>query len=172
MPPLHTPGRTILYIGVDPDCLVVLGHIVRRMGGVHLIVARTGREGRLLAVSRAPSLILLDAQLAACDAQDFVLYLGRSIFTATIPLAVVSGREGGRMRFLGAGATAWIPPPSDIVEIDPDYECSAIRLGSVEGFGTLREVSALRPTQKPGALSRHATRGVMSSTAPIASCIE
>ena len=110
--------RTILYIGVDPDCRIVLTRIVRRMAGVHLAVTCTGREGRLLAVSLTPGLILLDTHLPACDAHELLVYLGRSAFTSTIPLAVVSGDEGDRLRFLRGGAAAWITKPLNIAEVE------------------------------------------------------
>ncbi len=71
-----------------------------------------------MAVSLTPGLILLDTQLAACDAHELLVYLGRSAFTATIPLAVVSGNEGDRLGFLRAGAAAWITKPLNIAEVE------------------------------------------------------
>ena len=53
-PAPETARRTILYIGADPDCRVVLSRIVRRLDHVHLVVTQTGRHGRLLAVSCTP----------------------------------------------------------------------------------------------------------------------
>ena len=71
-----------------------------------------------MAVSLTPGLILLDTQLAACDAHELLVYLGRSAFTSAIPLAVVSGNEGDRLRFLRAGAAAWITKPLNITEVE------------------------------------------------------
>jgi len=71
-----------------------------------------------LAVSLTPNLIVLDAQLPAYDAHDLVVYLGRSAFTGTIPLAVVSGNEGDRMSFVRAGAAAWMTKPLNIAQVE------------------------------------------------------
>ena len=64
-----------------------------RLDGFRLVVAEDVREARLLAVSHSPNLILLDSQLGASDAHDFVAYLGRGTFTANMALAVSSGGE-------------------------------------------------------------------------------
>jgi CheY-like chemotaxis protein len=71
----------------------MLLRICRRLEYLQLVVTDTVGEGCLLAVSLSPSLILLDAQLAACDAHDLLTYLGRSSITAGLPLAVLSGSE-------------------------------------------------------------------------------
>jgi len=114
----ESPQRAILYIGSDSDCRVVLARIVRRLDHVQLVIARTAREGSLLAVSLTPRLIVLDAQLSACDAHDLVVYLRRSAFTGAIPLAVVSGNEGDRMNFIRAGAAAWMTKPLNITQVE------------------------------------------------------
>jgi len=117
-PAPDTGRRTILYIGADPDCRVVLSRIVRRFAHVHLVVTQTGREGRLLAVSLTPSVIVLDAQLPACGAHDLLSYLARSALTAAIPLAIVSGDEDERTKFIRAGAAAWMTKPLRISEVE------------------------------------------------------
>ena len=117
-PAPETTRRTILYIGVDPDCRIVLTRIVRRFAHVHLVATQTGREGRLLAVSLTPSVIVLDAQLPACGAHDLLSYLARSAFTAAIPLAIVSGNEDERTKFIRAGAAAWMTKPLKISEVE------------------------------------------------------
>jgi DNA-binding response OmpR family regulator len=71
----------------------MLMRICRRLEHVHLVVTDKVGEGRLLAVSLSPSLILLDAQLPACDAHDLLVYLGRASLTAATPLAVLLGSE-------------------------------------------------------------------------------
>lgn len=67
--------------------------ISRRLEHVRLMVTDTVGEGCLWAVSLAPRLILLDAQLPARDAHDLLVYLERSSRTASLPLAVLSGSE-------------------------------------------------------------------------------
>jgi DNA-binding response OmpR family regulator len=83
----------VLCIGGDARCREMLMRICRRLEHVHLVVTDKVGEGRLLAVSLAPSLILLDAQLPACDAHDLLVYLGRASITAATPLAVLLGSE-------------------------------------------------------------------------------
>jgi hypothetical protein len=65
-----------------------------------LLVAESVREARLLAVSHAPDLILLDSQMNASDAKYLVAYLGRGTFTANTPLAVSSGGEHENLDWL------------------------------------------------------------------------
>jgi len=96
----------------------VLTRIVRRLDHVHLVATHTGREGRLLAVSLTPSVIVLDAQLPACGAHDLLSYLARSAFTAAIPLAIVSRNEDERATFIRAGAAAWMTKPLKISEVE------------------------------------------------------
>jgi CheY-like chemotaxis protein len=85
--------RTVLCIGSGARYRVMLSRISERLESVHLVVTDTAREGRLLAVALAPSLILLDAQLPVGDAHDLVVYLGRASLTAAMPLAVLRGSE-------------------------------------------------------------------------------
>jgi DNA-binding response OmpR family regulator len=114
---LRDPRRTVLYIGGDPECRIVLSRIVRQVDDLHLTVSDTGREGRLRAVSLAPSLILLDDVLSDCDAHDLMIYLARTTLRATVPIAVISGGEVDRMRYIRAGAVTWITKPLMIDEV-------------------------------------------------------
>jgi DNA-binding response OmpR family regulator len=114
---LRHPRRTILYIGEDAECRIILSGIVRQFDDLHLTVSDTGREGRLRAVSLAPSLILLDEALSDCDAHDLMIDLARTTLRATVPVAVISGSEVDRMRFIRAGAVAWITKPLMIDEV-------------------------------------------------------
>jgi DNA-binding response OmpR family regulator len=106
-----------LYIGGDAGCRIVLSRIVRQFDDLHLTVSETGREGRLRAVSLAPSLILLDDALADCDAHDLMIYLARTTLRATVPVAVISGSEVDRMRYIRACAVAWMAKPLMIDEV-------------------------------------------------------
>ena len=112
------PKRTILYVGAEPECRTVFSRVVRRFDRVDLVVAENGREGRLLVFALTPRLIVFDAQLPNSDADDFVLYLGRSSLTAVIPLAVVSSNEIQRARFFRAGAAACLTKPLKIAEVE------------------------------------------------------
>ena len=113
-----TTRRTVLYIGSDPDCRVTLARMVRRLDRVQLVVAQTGREGRVITGLLTPSLILLDTQLSDCDAHDLMVFLGRAARRAVIPLAVLSGDETDRIAFIRAGAVAWITKPLRIAEVE------------------------------------------------------
>jgi DNA-binding response OmpR family regulator len=117
-PPGQVPRRAILYIGGDQECQIVLSRIVRRMDYTQLVVAGSGREGRLSAFARAPSLIVLDSQLPDCAAQDLMVYFGRAALRATVPIAVVSGDDEERSRFIRAGAAAWMTKPLRIDDVE------------------------------------------------------
>jgi len=117
-PLARVPRRAVLYIGADHECRIVLSRIVRRLENTDLVVADDGRQGRLFAVSRTPNLILLDAQLSDCDAHDLMAYLGRAALRARVPLAIVSADETERMRFIRAGAVAWMTKPLKIAEVE------------------------------------------------------
>ena len=95
----------------------MLSRIVRRLENTHLIVTDNGREPRLLAVSRTPSLILLDCQLSDCDALDLMVYFSRGTLRATVPLAVLSADESERMGFIRGGAAASMTKPLKIGEV-------------------------------------------------------
>jgi len=116
--------RTILYIGGDQECQIILSRIVRRMHNAQLVVAGSGREGRFSAFSCAPTLILLDAHLPDCAAQDLMVYFGRAALRATVPIAVLSADDEERPRYIKAGAVAWMTKP---LRID-DVERSVLRL--------------------------------------------
>jgi len=96
----------------------VCSRVVQRFDRVDLVIADNGRKGRLLVVSLTPSLIFLDAQLSNNEADDFVLYLGRSSLTAAIPLAVLSNNEIERARFFRAAAAACLTKPLKIAEVE------------------------------------------------------
>lgn len=96
----ETPRHTVLFIGGDAKCSITLARITRLLESVDLVVAEDVREARLLAVSLAPSLILLDTQIRASDAHELLAYLGRAAMTARMPLAVSSGSEHEPMDWL------------------------------------------------------------------------
>jgi len=86
------------------------------LGNIHL-VTHTGREGRLWAASLMPNLILLDVQMSSCDAFEILVDLGRAPTTGAIPVGVLSGDQEERIRFLRAGAAAWITKPLTINDV-------------------------------------------------------
>jgi DNA-binding response OmpR family regulator len=96
----------------------MLYRIARRLDNTQLEVASNGRAGRLLALSRSPHLILLDSHLPDCDAHDLMSYFGRAALRATVPLAVVSGEENDRIRFIRGGAVSFLTKPLRIAEVE------------------------------------------------------
>ena len=102
----------------------MLSRIVRRLDNVQLVVADSGREGRLAAFARIPRLILLDTRLPDGDAQDLMAFFSRAALRAPAPVAVLSGDESERLRFIRAGAVAWMTKPLRI----NDVERSLLRL--------------------------------------------
>jgi DNA-binding response OmpR family regulator len=96
----------------------MLSRIARRLENTQLEVASNGREGRLMAIARTPSLIVLDSHLADCDARDLIVHLGRASLRATVPLAVVSADERARIKFISAGAVSFMTKPLKIAEVE------------------------------------------------------
>lgn len=84
---------TVLCIGGNARSREMLSRICRRLEHLDLVVTDSVGEGRLLAISLGPSLILLDVQLPARDVHDLLVYLGHASLTAAVPLAVLSGSE-------------------------------------------------------------------------------
>jgi hypothetical protein len=101
---------TILFIGGNERCRLTLARITPRLDSFRLVVAEDVREARLLAVSLSPNLILLDSQLRASDAHEFVAYLERGTFTANMALAVSSGGEHESMDWLSHSIDPAAPP--------------------------------------------------------------
>ena len=52
------------------------------------------------------------------DTYNLLSHLARSAFTAAIPLAIVSGNEDKRKKFIRAGAAAWMTKPLKIPEVE------------------------------------------------------
>ena len=96
----------------------MLSRVVRRIENVHLLVADSGREGRLSAFARNPNLILLDAVLPDCDPKALIAHFGRSVLRTAAPVAVVSGDDSDRVTFIRAGAVAWIAKPLSVAHVE------------------------------------------------------
>ena len=117
-PAPNGPRRSVLYIGADQDCRIMLSRIVRRLESTQLEVASNGREGRLMIRSRTPNLIVIDSDLADCDARDLMIHLGRAALRTTLPFVVVSADEDARLRFIRAGAVSFMTKPLRVAEIE------------------------------------------------------
>jgi DNA-binding response OmpR family regulator len=117
-PLAQAPRRAILYIGGDQDCRVILSRIVRRMDNAQLVVADSGREGRLSAFARTPNLILVDSEVSDCDPHTLLVSFGRTALGVTVPVAVLSPDDNERLRFMQAGAVAWMTKPLRIADVE------------------------------------------------------
>jgi DNA-binding response OmpR family regulator len=115
---MKSTGGTVLYVGGDPHCRIVLSRIVRRLDGVHLNMADTEREGRRLVASLAPDLVLFDGRLLDCDAHAVIGRFQRGALRAPIPVAVLSGNESDRIRLIRAGAVSLITKPLRLAEVE------------------------------------------------------
>lgn len=110
--------RTVLYVGSDPHCRIVLSHIIHKFHDVDLRMADPHREGRDLVTSSTPDLVLIDDQLLGGDARAVINPLQRGSDGARIPVAVLSGDEGERVRLIRAGAVSLIAKPLRLVEVE------------------------------------------------------
>jgi DNA-binding response OmpR family regulator len=117
-PATRTTGRTVLYVGGDAHCRIVLSRIVRRLDGVHLNMAETEREGQRLVASLAPDLVLFDGRLLVGDAHAVIGRFQRGARRTPTPVAVLSGNESDRIRLIRAGAVSLITKPLKLSEVE------------------------------------------------------
>jgi len=96
----------------------VLSHIIHKFHDVDLRMADPHREGRDLVTSSTPDLVLIDDQLLGGDARAVINPLQRGSDGARIPVAVLSGDEGERVRLIRAGAVSLIAKPLRLVEVE------------------------------------------------------
>ncbi len=110
--------RTVLFVGSDPHCRIVLSHVVHRFDDVDLRVADTQRGGRELVTSPAPDLVLIDDGWLRGDASAVINPLKRGSGRALIPVAVLSGDESERIRLIRGGALSLIAKPLRLAEVE------------------------------------------------------
>jgi DNA-binding response OmpR family regulator len=96
----------------------VLLRIARRLEGVQLVVTGSGREGRELASSLSPHLIVLDTQLTDGAVHDLLVHLVRRAGSAASALVVLSGSASERIRLIQGGAAAGLTKPLNIAEVE------------------------------------------------------
>lgn len=108
------PPQRILIIDDDESMVDVLSRRLSRQG-YQVLVARNGDEGREMAHSRLPQLILLDLRLP--DADGFVICqeLADSSDTCAIPVIILSGMERPDIirRSRAAGCQYFVRKPYD-----------------------------------------------------------
>jgi CheY-like chemotaxis protein len=111
--------RLVLCIEDDPHNARLIERVLRRLPGVEVLVAGTGRHGIQAAVDDRPDLILLDNHLPDAGGGQILGWLGAAPQTAAIPVVMVSGDSGGLAAddFLAAGAADVLTKPVDIHEL-------------------------------------------------------
>jgi CheY-like chemotaxis protein len=111
--------RVVLYIEDDPDNARLVGRVLKRLPGVEVIVAGTGRAGIQAAASDRPDLILLDNHLPDADGEQILSQLGAQTQAGAIPVIMVTGDSGGLAadEFIAAGAADVLTKPVDIHEL-------------------------------------------------------
>jgi two-component system, cell cycle response regulator DivK len=96
---LHAPLKVpktkplILAIDDDPDNLLVLIHVLKRLN-YDFITAMDGQSGLELAIERQPDLILLDIMLPVLDGYEFVRRMKLIPEIASIPTVAVTALAG------------------------------------------------------------------------------
>jgi two-component system, cell cycle response regulator DivK len=96
---LHAPLKVprtkplILAIDDDPDNLLVLIHVLKRLN-YDFITAMDGQSGLELAIEHQPDLILLDIMLPMLDGYEFVRRMKLIPEIASIPTVAVTALAG------------------------------------------------------------------------------
>jgi CheY-like chemotaxis protein len=108
--------RVVLYIEDDPGNARLVGRVLKRLPGVDVLVAGTGRDGVQTAVDDRPDLILLDNHLPDAGGGQILGWLRAAPHTAAIPVVMVSGDSGGLAadELLALGAADVLTKPVDI----------------------------------------------------------
>jgi DNA-binding response OmpR family regulator len=103
----------VLVVDDDRDLHVLLGVALRRFAGCRVESARSGAEGKTLALALRPSLILLDMTLPDVDGADLLRELKADAETRDLPIAVLSAeaRRRDREELRAAGAAAVFAKP-------------------------------------------------------------
>lgn len=111
--------RVVLYIEDDPDNARLVGRVLKRLPGVEVIVAGTGRDGLQSAVDDRPDLILLDNHLPDAGGGQILGRLRAAPQTASIPVVIVTGGSGGLAadELIAAGAVDVLTKPVDIHQL-------------------------------------------------------
>jgi two-component system cell cycle response regulator DivK len=87
--------------------------------GYSVLEATTGEAAVDLALSHAPALVLMDAQLPGIDGVEALARLRHDERTASIPVLALTAQamHGDRERFLEAGFDGYLSKPVDVAEL-------------------------------------------------------
>jgi PAS domain S-box-containing protein len=115
----NATGRRVLYIEDNPANLKLVGRILNRRPGVHLMTAHTGELGVGLAASCRPDLILVDINLPDMDGYRVLETLKADPRVGAVPIIAVTANampndvERGRR----AGFTDYLTKPFDVAHV-------------------------------------------------------
>jgi CheY-like chemotaxis protein len=84
------PIKTILYVEDNPENLMLMEHILRRVPDYKLISAHTAELGLEMATSERPDFIILDINLPGMNAIEAMTELQKMSETRDIPVIALS----------------------------------------------------------------------------------
>jgi two-component system cell cycle response regulator len=99
--------------------------------GYEVITALDAEEGLLALREMVPSLVLVDIDMPGMDGITLVRHVRDDVRLRTVPIVVVSARQGlyGSARALAAGASLYMTKPID-TKTFPDVVASLVRGGA------------------------------------------
>ena len=111
-------GERILVVE-DNDKNMKLVRDVLQATGYSTLEATTGEEAVELALSQAPTLVLMDVRLPGIDGVEALARLRQNERTASIPVLALTAQamSGDRERFLEAGFDGYLAKPVDVGEL-------------------------------------------------------
>lgn len=83
--------KTILIVEDEEPLALLIKRILELKGGYQTMIARDGKEGLQLALSKLPDLILLDINMPKMDGFEVLKRLKEDKSTLSIPVIMVSG---------------------------------------------------------------------------------
>lgn len=114
--------QKVLIVDDEDDIRELARISLERVGGLRVVVARSGEEALTIAVSESPDAILLDAQMPGLDGPGTLARLKADPATEPIPVVFLTGSvQAAEMdRFKTLGATGVLPKPFDPMGLAAD----------------------------------------------------
>jgi two-component system, cell cycle response regulator DivK len=105
--------KTTILVIEDNERNAYLVAFIMEARGYHILQARDGKDGIMLALQARPDLILLDIQLPLMDGYAVARELMRNEELRAIPIVAVTSyaMPGDRERILAAGCVGYIEKP-------------------------------------------------------------
>ena len=111
--------QKILYVEDDPDNLVLMTRVIRKLSDYELFTANTANKGLELATKHKPDLIILDINLPGMDGFEALQELQKNPDTSHIPVFALSASAMPEQVEKGynAGFSAYLTKPIEINEL-------------------------------------------------------